>query len=465
MGLSDVYKNITTDYNVQTAVYRFWVVSKVCGMKDTDEVREMPQNDLNKINFLSMTETLERLLFLYGAGIIDFKTIDRIHKIKDDVSDVLRDAEDFLIAQQETYERERFPADKLSDVILCSALSKVYAGKDCMTFDDVRNLCSLDSIKIVNGCIKVADKELMDMLLDLGEFFQNCNDKEIFPGPETDISNILENDDFKRGDIYAEGYPFMVYPKRLLYYEKIRKQIYGIEFLKYAVKCGLSFDDDLIDKYGRYIKRVKCSFDISCYHRKRSVCGDTVNQFDYFTNVHEDTAGADGTEHIELSILTEETDEKLVNMALHEFSLKVPIQNDTVLEVRNQSRIKLFVYRNDEFIPIEAENFRKQLFDYDSIWQTIQNYAADHNIRAVNGKVEVPLELMELFDEDNKPYAERMIREQYARQIDNKGGKIISKLSDLISNAAEKMKIEENKAKHKADYEAKKAGRGPGVGG
>ena len=158
MGLSDVYKNITTDYNVQTAVYRFWVVSKVCGMKDTDEVREMPQNDLNKINFLSMTETLERLLFLYGAGIIDFKTIDRIHKIKD---------------QQEMYERERFPADKLSDVILCSALSKVYAGKDCMTFDDVRNLCSLDSIKIVNGCIKVADKELMDMLLDLGEFFQN----------------------------------------------------------------------------------------------------------------------------------------------------------------------------------------------------------------------------------------------------------------------------------------------------
>jgi hypothetical protein len=190
-----------------------------------------------------------------------------------------------------------------------------------------------------------------------------------------------------------------------------------------------------------------------------------VNQFDYFTNVHEDTAGADGTEHIELSILTEETDEKLVNMALHEFSLKVPIQNDTVLEVRNQSRIKLFVYRNDEFIPIEAESFRKQLFDYDSIWQTIQNYAADHNIRAVNGKVEVPLELMELFDDDNKPYAERMIREQYARQIDNKGGKIISKLSDLISNAAEKMKIEENKAKHKADYEAKKAGRGPGVGG
>ena len=150
MGLSDVYKNIGTAYNVQTAVYRFSIVSRVCGIKDTDEVQVLPQNEVNNIECFPMTETLERLLFLYGAGIIDFKTFRKLRDIKHDISDVLRDAEDFLIKQHEMYEQERFPADKLPDVIICASLSKIYAENDSLTFDDARNICSLESIKIVN---------------------------------------------------------------------------------------------------------------------------------------------------------------------------------------------------------------------------------------------------------------------------------------------------------------------------
>lgn len=465
MGLSDVYKNIGTEYNVQTAVYRFAIVSRVCGIKDTDEVQTMPQNELNKIECFPMTETLERLLFLYGAGIIDFKIYKRLCDIKQDISDVLRDAENFLIKQHELYEQDRFPADKLPDIILCAALSKIYAGNDSLTFDDARNICSLESIKIVNGCVKVADMEMMTMLLDLGELFQNCNEKKIYPEPESDKSNILGNDDFKSGDIYAEGYPFLVHPKRYMYYDKIYKQIYGEEFLRYAVRCGLSFDDDLIDRYGRYIRRVKCSFDISCYHRKRRICGDTVNQFDYFTNIRNDKPTADGTHHIELKVTREETDESLVDMALHEFVMKVPVQNETVLEVHNQGKIWIFVYSGSDFIPIDPESFRTQLFDHDIIWKKIQNYTADHNIQAVNGVVEVPLELIELFNDEERPYAERLIKEQYARQIDNKGGKIISKLSDLMANAAKQMSIVEEKANLKAKREKDKSKRDPSVEG
>ncbi|MBQ4485920.1 MAG: hypothetical protein II936_02810 [Oscillospiraceae bacterium] len=465
MGLSDVYKNIGTAYNLQTAVYRFSIVSRVCGINDTDEVQILPQNEVNNIECFPMTETLERLLFLYGAGIIDFKTFRKLRDVKHDISDVLRDAENFLIKQHELYEQERFPTDKLPDVITCAALSKIYAGNDSLTFDDVRNICSLESIKIVNGCVKVADVEMMKLLLDLGELFQHCNEKMIYPEPETDKTNILGNDDFMNGDINAEGYPFMVHPKRLMYYEKIYRQIYGVEFLKYAVKCGLSFDDELIDRYGRYIRRVKCSFDISCYHRKRRICGDIVNQFDYFTNIHNDKPAADGTQHIELKVSREETDETLVDMAMHEFMLKVPVQNETVLEVHNQGKIRLYVLRDEQFIPIEADSFRTQLFDHDSIWQKIQNYAADHNIRAVNGIVEVPMELIGLFSDEERPYAERLIKEQYARQIDNKGGKIISKLSDLMAHAATQMGIAEEKSKLKAKREADKSKRDPSVEG
>lgn len=440
MGLSEVYKSVGSGYTVNTAVYRFAVVSRVCGVQSDDELKYLSDEKYRKIQGRPMTETLERLLFLYGAGIVGFEVVEQLLNINKDVSDVLESAEEFLIKQYADYDGLRIPAKVIAKIIQCSAVLKNFADINAVSFDEAREIAAIPCVEIVDGYVKIKNIELFKLLLEIGEDFGYVSPAGDISEPEADITNILGNERVNAGDTASPEYPFMLRPKRIIYYERIRKQLYAADFLKYAVENNIPIDADIDEQYERYLRHIKCSFYINCYYRKRRICGDIYNRFDYLGNINNADLIADKSEKIEIHPITENTDEELISMALTEFSVKIPIQNETILEVHNQGKVNLFVFNDNRFIPLVQEELYKNLFDYGAIWGKIQEYVVDHNIKASNGAVEIPVELMEKFSEEEKPFAEALIAEQYSRQCENKGGnRVISNLLDLINNAKTEM--------------------------
>lgn len=456
MGLSDVYRDQDKAYTLATAAYRFAVVSKVCGIGDIDEVNTLSRTDLLAVKGKPMTETLERLLLLYGAGIIDFTVVEELLKINSDISCVLAQAEDFLIEQMQYYEKIRMSEDKIRDIIRCSAKSRLYAEKNAISFDEAKTIASLDIAKIVNGFVKIPDYELLKLLVLNGEPFGYLSDGRELYVETNNTDNILGNPDVRDGNIESEDYPFMVNPRRIIYYDKVVKLLYGADFLEHCVKYNIDIDDNITSQYERYIRNIKCGFTVNCCHRKRRICGEKVNQFDYFTNIRNEAISFDKSEKIDVKPVSEKTDEELMKMALDEFCTKYPVGEETVLEVHNQGKISLYVIKDSAYIPLDKEEFRKALFEYDVIWGKIQAYATKHSIKAVNGKVEIPMELIREFDDKDKAYAQNIITEQYSRQTENKGGRVFTTLSDLMAKAADEIAIKRSQAKLRAE-------RGSGV--
>jgi hypothetical protein len=72
------------------------------------------------------------------------------------------------------------------------------------------------------------------------------------------------------------------------------------------------------------------------------------------------------------------------------------------------------------------------------VWGKIISYTADHPLKIVNGALEIPVEFLDMFDENIREYAGNLIAEQYSRQLGHRGkNKVITKLSTLEANAAE----------------------------
>ena len=78
MGYKELYKRLGSSYDIHTAMYRFAVTSRVFGVCVNEDVMTLSPDEKNIIGTVPMTETLERLLFLYGAGIIDFTVIKKL---------------------------------------------------------------------------------------------------------------------------------------------------------------------------------------------------------------------------------------------------------------------------------------------------------------------------------------------------------------------------------------------------
>ena len=466
MGLNSVYGRQAKDYTLSTAAFRFAVVSKVCGLDNIDDVQILDSKQFRGICGKPMTETLERLLLLYGAGIIDFTVIEDLVTIKEDISDVLRTAEEFLIDQMQKYEKLRMPLDVFNELLLCSAKSVSYCGNDPITFDEACNLNNIGCATIVSGLVKVNDYEIMKLLAENGEEFGN-----MAPGIpfeiEYDINNYLGNPEVQAGNVESIEYPCMAHPKHLIQYNKVIKLLYGADFLRHLSKQRMPVDNSIMARYEGYLNHIKCEFNIHCCHRKRNVCGDKVNQFDYFTNINNDALAFDKMERVNIKPASEKSDDELMRMAVDEFCSRSPVVNGDVLEIHNQGKITLLYVKDGQYIPLNSDDFRSSLFNYKEVWGKIQEYATEHNIKAVNGVVQIPMELINEFNENDREYAKNLIIEQYSRQTEHKGGHVLTKLSELMAAASEEMAKSEKLKKHQADLKQetanKRAGRKSGT--
>ena len=459
MGLSEIYGRSGNTYNVETALYRFGIISKVWGVPCKYGVKVLTSDNRNMLSSLPMTETLERLLFLYGAGIIDFTVFTKLtakDMVKVEMTDVIADAEKFLLKQYKDYGDVRFSNDMISQIILCCATARMHFPEEHLTFSDAKYLCSLPTVKIVDNFVKVTGKKLLELMVKNKEKFgtYTITDDNTVITPEY-YDNILGNEDVQKGNYAGSGYPISLAPSRVLFYDRIEKLLYGEEFLEYCVTYGHVLDDNYLEEYHRYMERIKCKFTIRAYHRRRNVCGNIYNNFDYCSNINNTAVEPEGEDVIELTPTCHMSIKELDLAAMMKYCEKHEVRNESVLELHNQGKIRLYAFHDSQFIEINNETFRNTLFDYGKLWGTIQNYSTAHGIEVHDGQVEIPVELMRKFTEEEQPFAEALIREQYARQLDQNDRKVISTLSELIASASEDKKKDEQIKKYQADEKAK----------
>ena len=459
MGLSEIYGRSGNTYNVETALYRFGIISKVWGVPCKYGVKVLTSDNRTMLASLPMTETLERLLFLYGAGIIDFTVFTKLtakDMVEVEMTDVIADAEKFLLKQYKDYGDVRFSNDTISQIILCCATARRHFPEEHLTFNDAKYLCGLPTVKIVDNFVKVTGKKLLELMVKNKEKFgtYTITKGNTVITPEY-YDNILGNEDVQKGNYAGSGYPISLAPSRVLFYDRIEKLLYGEEFLEYCITYGRLLDDNYLAEYHRYMETIKCKFTIRAYHRRRNVCGKIYNNFDYCTNINNTAVQPENEDVIELSPMIHKSDKQLSLDAMMEYCAKHDMKNDSVIEIRNQGKISLYVYQDHQFREIDGDIFRNTLFDYGKLWGKIQDYSTAHGIEVHEGQVEIPVELMRKFTEQEQPFAEALIREQYARQMDQNDRKVISTLSELIASASEDKKKAEQIKKYQADEKEK----------
>ncbi len=110
------------------------------------------------------------------------------------------------------------------------------------------------------------------------------------------------------------------------------------------------------------------------------------------------------------------------------------------------------------------------LFNFDKIWSIIQLCSRSRKIKVVDGKITIPDTLMNEIAPNEREYAERIIKEQYQRMIEQrKNNKLIQTLSEIKAAAeAERAKMNEQQAvvdQKKKEIAEKKANRGSGTEG
>ena len=433
---SEIYNKMGVDYDINTMTYRFGVIMIALGINITDDIPVLSPE--TRIEFLTykMTPQTERLLLLFAARVITESELINLNNITKDISGVLKNAEDFIKADNNRTEKERMLPEVFRKALICAAVSYKYADDDeLLSFDDARKLISLECAVIEEGYVKISHKKLFRLLAENGEPFTYINELD---HAENNIDNIFGNDEVDKGNTSSDDYPFMMNPKRLIYYCEVFRKPYGTDFIKYAYENGIKADDQFVSRFEKYRRDIKCKFTIDSHERKRHICGDTVNQFDYFLNVESDRMSIDRRETITVDDDTERSDKELMRIALDRFCGKQPVQNNTVLEVLHDRKKFLFIVKDHDYIPLDSEKFRSRLFDFEDVWGKIISYTAEHPLRIVNGALEIPVEFLDIFDADIREYAANLIAEQYSRHFGHKGkNKVITKLSTLEANAAE----------------------------
>ncbi len=356
--------------------------------------------------------------------------------------------------------------EQLQKIILLCANSKKYDDLTAVSFDTALDLVSSSHIFLTeNGFIR-CDSELTGFLNDIGEafgFYDEDGDSIHIEEPQYISAAVVSEYDIK-----SEQAPIAVNCQHLSCFLKVYDRLYGKDFIIYAAENGLSFDENYGDEYEKYISSVKLCFDFKAYPRKREICGNKVNYYDYAVNNIEENklvssklnAADDYTVSIRLDVDEPLQDSELTEKALRKYRSSRQLIEDMVIEVTHGGKTDIYIYRNGDISPVDTAEFRRQLFDFNKIWSIIQMCSREKKIRRSGDVITLPQEFIEEIAPDQREYANNMVKEQYMllmkKRQDNKH---LQTLNDIRAAASANMKkIAEEKAEKAAEKAARKQG-------
>lgn len=473
MSTINVYKYAGKSGMTYAMIFRYAVISSVWGMeipKDI-ELKKFSDETVDTLKAEKHSETADRLIFLYGAGVISEETaVSLIKANKADFCEDIIAAEEAVISGINENAEDTLPYGQIENILLCAANSKKYSEIQPVSFAEAQIIAGLSHIVLVNGFVKIKDRNFYEFLVNFGEAFGTVTKDDTIRIEETP-ENLLECEEVKQGDIKSAYYPFAVNLRKIMRYAAVFDKTYGREFILFAKENSLPVDEKFESRYEEYVKKFKLHFTVKSYSRKRYICGDKTNWFDYAVTSEanvSDNLPADYTKEIDIEISEKCSDEKLVNKAVEKFRGIVALPENAVIEVFHGTKKYLYILKNSELTELDNDKFHTLLFDFNKIWSIIQLCSRSRQIKVVDGKMTIPETLMNEIAQNEREYAERIIKEQYTRMTEQrKNNKLIQTLSEIKAAAeAERAKMNEQQAakdKKQKEIADKKAGRGSGT--
>ena len=471
-----IYNYCTEESVIGSELWRAAFIAKIGNIKVPDdiEVRTIPDDKIPTISSERFSDALAHLLIMYGAGFISYANLDSIARNADKYKADIYAAESFVIKQSN---KERVSEHLIQNMLFCCINSKKHPEIQIIGFDKAQALCETAYTTIRNGFVFIKDVNFLTFLLNADELMGVFTPEKIkiltidqfrqeFPDNKS-IEKRLDpkRDDNKKTDIpdndIMPDMPFVINLNNTFYIQQIYDRPYAVEFIHYAKDSGIPFDENFVNEYTAFVRRHKRKLSVSAISRKREICGDEVNWFDYGTTKYADKrieigSSFDCTEIIDLAQTVSDdadmSDDELTELAANTFiQLKRPADR-TVIEVTFCGKKKLFLYMDGKIGSLESEKFRRIPFDYNNVWTTVMEWSRSKLIQKKGSSIVVPDAEMKKLAQNDRKYAQRMIEEQYS--LKKGSNKMLQKLSELKSYAKKKLDIKAQQAKLKNERDA-----------
>lgn len=350
--------------------------------------------------------------------------------------------------------------------MLCTIESRKHPEIQTVNFEMARSLCEGPYTTIRKGFVYVKDVGFLTLLANVKEPMGGIRGGavEVFPSERNtgDINQKKIDEELNKGNTNElPDILFLVNLKNAYYIQQIYSKPYSVEFITYAKAEGIPFDENFSRKYDEYVLNNKLKITVSAISRKRNICGDDVNWFDYGTTKYLDKQiiiddKYDVTKEICLADVGKEEqldDEVLINTAMDRFISENETADKTVIEVTFCGKKYVYLYDSAKGrkILLDNDKFRRIPFDYNNVWTTVMEWSRSKLIQKKGDCIIVPDSEMAKIAEGDRDYARRMIEEQYS--LKKNGNRMLQKLSELKSYAKSEMDFKEQQAKFKASRE------------
>ena len=325
-----VYRDyISDDTDMQTMLFRYSIMVDVFNAHLPAELKcqyHLSDDLKKKILRQPYSEQVDRLILLFGMGVIGENTLKELvlHNKADFLSDVIK-LEDRVRTDEDKNESERLSYETLEQIILLCANSQKFDEFSPLPFEQAEKLISNSHIFIENGFVK-CDKDMAMLVNESGGqmgYYDENSDSIFIEKPEYVAAALADN-----YDVSSETAPIVTDYKALLCYSYVYDLLYGREFIKYACDNHIPYDENYAAAYEKYLKKIKLTFNIKAYTKKRNICGNKVNYFDYAFNTVENNelvqtalnADEAYTAEIVLDVNENYTDAELTVKALNKWS-------------------------------------------------------------------------------------------------------------------------------------------------
>ena len=473
MSMEDEKKQVYTYCSSEEEIFSFaWrsaFLAKICDIQVPDDVsvRVIKEEEKAMIQSEPYSEALAHLLIMFGSGYISYENLCKLTRDAADYKDEIFAAESFIIAESNKDEKERVSEDIIQRILLCTINSKKYPEIQTVGFDTARKLCESTHTVIHNGFVFVLDVGFLTQLLNADEPMGSFTAKNTIKisGKEQIINDFKDNSIIEKSLNVPENempdMPFVINLNNTFYIQQIYDRPYAVEFIHYAKDSGIPFDENFVNEYTAYVRRHKRKLSVSAISRKREICGDEVNWFDYGTTKYADKrieigSSFDCTEIIDLAQTVADdadmSDDELTELAANTFIQIKKLADRTVIEVTFCGKKKLFLYMDGKIGSLESEKFRRIPFDYNNVWTTVMEWSRSKLIQKKGSSIVVPDSEMKKLALNDRKYAQRMIEEQYS--LKKGSNKMLQKLSELKSYAKKELDIKAQQAKLKNERDA-----------
>lgn len=438
------------DESIYTALYRYAAICKICSINFTDNIKQISEKTVSDIRFDDHSPAVDSLLILYGIGCLSEDVICYLIKHYSDLlNEDIYTAEKNALEQNELNDEDKLSAAQTEAALLTAANSIIYKMQR-ISFEEALKISAMPFVQIKNGFVYITSKDMFDFLSDNISFGYIEENDTLYTETTENLKTLTEE----------SSQPFVI---DLYDFMEISSfcggEAYGREFICWAKENSIPLKQE---EYLKYVDQIKLKFEVRSYRRKRDVCGNKINWFDYAPSVENaaaDELNADYSKEIKLDITENYSDEALRKKAIDKFRSTYTLDIGTVIEVYHCRKRYLYYLDESGLKDIDNTEFHRLLFDFNKIWSIIQMCSRNRKIRAVNNggntTITIDDESWEEIPADQREYASRLVREQYEQQKEKRrSSAFLQRLSSLKAEAAEQKSKSD---REKAELEQQKA--------